>query len=58
MLTDGLNAAVQEGTKAEGEVEVVDVAQMLLAAVRRGGDGQAREEADAVPDVPTPEPAT
>ncbi|WP_353510032.1 heterodisulfide reductase-related iron-sulfur binding cluster [Intrasporangium sp.] len=58
MLTDGLNAAVQEGKKAEGEVEVVDVAQMLLAAVRRGGEGQARDEADAVPDVPTPQPAT
>ena len=58
MLTDGVNTAVQEGKKAEGEVEVVDVAQMLLAAVRRGEDGQAREEADAVPDAPTPEPAT
>jgi Fe-S oxidoreductase len=58
MLTDGLNAAVQEGTKAEGEVEVVDVAQMLLAAVRRGGDGRAPEKAGIVPDAPTPEPAT
>jgi Fe-S oxidoreductase len=58
MLTDGLNAAVQEGTKAEGEVEVVDVAQMLLAAVRRGEDGQAPDLAESVPDAPTPEPAT
>ncbi|HET6667919.1 MAG TPA: (Fe-S)-binding protein [Intrasporangium sp.] len=58
MLTDGLNAAVQEGTRAEGEVEVVDVAQMLLAAVRRGEDGQPPEEAEAVPDAPTPEPVT
>ncbi|HKX68081.1 MAG TPA: (Fe-S)-binding protein [Intrasporangium sp.] len=58
MLTDGLNAAVQEGAKAEGEVEVVDVAQMLLAAVRRGEDGQIGEEADALPDAPMPEPAS
>ncbi|AXG12131.1 (Fe-S)-binding protein [Intrasporangium calvum] len=57
MLTDGLNAAVQEGKKAEGEVEVVDVAQMLLAAVRRGDGGASVEQAHAVPDAPTPEPA-
>lgn len=53
MLTDGVNTAVQEGKKAEGEVEVVDVAQMLLAAVRRGeGGGGAPEAAE-----PEPEPA-
>jgi Fe-S oxidoreductase len=53
MLTDGVNTAVQEGKKAEGEVEVVDVAQMLLAAVRRGdGGGEAEAEAQ-----PAPEPA-
>ena len=35
MLTDGLTAKQAEG-EAREEVEVVDVAQMLLAAVRRG----------------------
>ena len=39
MLSDGLNAKIQEGATAEGSVEVVDVAQMLLAAVRRGEEG-------------------
>ncbi|MDO5698728.1 MAG: (Fe-S)-binding protein [Dermatophilus congolensis] len=42
MLTDGLTAAQSEGTARE-EVEVVDIAQMLLAAVRRS------EEPAAVP---------
>jgi Fe-S oxidoreductase len=52
MLTDGLNAAIQDG-KATDAVEVVDVAQMLLAAVRRGeGGGGAALEAE-----PAPEPA-
>ncbi|TWP37986.1 (Fe-S)-binding protein [Leekyejoonella antrihumi] len=37
MLTDGLTAEQSEG-KAREEVEVVDVANMLLAAVRRGQD--------------------
>ena len=41
MLTDGVNAKVQEGAAVEGAVEVVDIAQMLLAAVR--------PEADAAP---------
>ncbi len=36
MLSDGVNKFVETGELAEGEVEVVDVAQMLLAAVRRG----------------------
>jgi hypothetical protein len=47
MLTDGVNAAVQDGTKAEGEGEVVDVAQMLLAAVRRGNEGGEHIEINA-----------
>ncbi|WP_347351035.1 (Fe-S)-binding protein [Intrasporangium sp.] len=50
MLSDGLNAAIQDG-KATDEVEVVDVAQMLLAAVRRGGDGGGDQAA-------APEPAS
>jgi Fe-S oxidoreductase len=37
MLSDGLAAAQGEGSASE-DVEVVDVAQMLLAAVRRGSD--------------------
>jgi Fe-S oxidoreductase len=37
MLSDGLAAAQGEGSARE-DVEVVDVAQMLLAAVRRGSD--------------------
>ncbi|WP_040159273.1 (Fe-S)-binding protein [Mobilicoccus massiliensis] len=43
MLSDGLTAMQSDG-EAREEVEVVDVAQMLLAAVRRG------EEPDAAPD--------
>ena len=35
MMTDGLTAEQSEGNARE-EVEVVDVANMLLAAVRRG----------------------
>ena len=38
MLTDGVNAKVQEGAAVEGAVEVVDIAQMLLAAVRPEAD--------------------
>ena len=37
MMTDGLTAEQSAGDARE-EVEVVDVANMLLAAVRRGGD--------------------
>jgi Fe-S oxidoreductase len=56
MLTDGLNAAKHDG-KASEDVEVVDIAQMLLAAVRRGDDGgQPAVEAEPQPD-PEPEPA-
>ncbi|MDN5789924.1 MAG: 4Fe-4S dicluster domain-containing protein [Micrococcales bacterium] len=52
MLSDGLGAKIQEGA-ASADVEVVDVAQMLLAAVRRGDDGDAvGPSAD-----PAPEPA-
>jgi len=38
MLSDGVNKFVETGELGEGEVEVVDVAQMLLAAVRRGAE--------------------
>jgi Fe-S oxidoreductase len=56
MLSDGLNAAIQDG-KATDAVEVVDVAQMLLAAVRRGdGDDQPAQAAEPEPQ-PDPEPA-
>ena len=55
MLSDGLTAAQSEG-KAREEVEVVDVAQMLLAAVRRGDDGR-RRRGRRHPDAPDPEPA-
>ena len=56
MLSDGLTQKQSEG--AREEVEVVDVAQMLLAAVRRGQDGDGGEEADAAPEpTPDPEPA-
>jgi Fe-S oxidoreductase len=55
MISDGLTAKQSEG---QGEdVEVVDVAQMLLAAVRRGqsgGEGAAAEVGEPTPD---PEPA-
>ncbi len=50
MISDGLTAKQSEG-QAES-VEVVDVAQMLLAAVRRGEPG-----ARAAETVPEPEPA-
>lgn len=50
MISDGLTAKQSEG-QAES-VEVVDVAQMLLAAVRRGEPG-----AQATETVPEPEPA-
>src|SRR4051794_37105149 len=55
MLSDGLNAAIQEGTSTEA-VEVVDVAQMLLAAVRRGQGGTDPEVTRSAPQ-PDPEPA-
>ena len=55
MLSDGLTEKQSEG--AREEVEVVDVAQMLLAAVRRGQGGEEAEvEAEPEP-TPDPEPA-
>jgi Fe-S oxidoreductase len=53
MISDGLTAAQSEG-KGE-DVEVVDVAQMLLAAVRRGGDERPADSAEPEPQ-PTPDP--
>jgi hypothetical protein len=55
MMTDGLTAAQSEGRGED--VEVVDVAQMLLAAVKRGDGGQpaGAEAAEPTPD-PEPEP--
>jgi Fe-S oxidoreductase len=47
MLSDGLSAAQADGSARE-EVQVVDVAQMLLAAVRRG-EGE-RPESTATAD--------
>ncbi|MGD8150798.1 (Fe-S)-binding protein [Ornithinimicrobium sp. Y1694] len=49
MLSDGLTEKQSEG--AREEVEVVDVAQMLLAAVRRGEELEAEEQAAALADV-------
>ncbi|HET7477555.1 MAG TPA: (Fe-S)-binding protein [Dermatophilaceae bacterium] len=43
MLSDGVAAKQAEGV-ARAEVEVVDVAQMLLAAVRRGGEAAAERQ--------------
>ncbi|MFC8503403.1 (Fe-S)-binding protein [Pedococcus sp. NPDC057267] len=51
MMSDGLTAAQSEGRGED--VEVVDVAQMLLAAVKRGDGGQ---PADAEAQEPTPDP--
>ena len=53
MMSDGLTAAQSEG-KGE-DVEVVDVAQMLLAAVKRRDDGQPTEPEDE-PTAPEPTP--
>ena len=55
MLSDGLTQKQSEG--AREEVEVVDVAQMLLAAVRRGQDGQDAATEEAPEPTPDPEPA-
>jgi hypothetical protein len=46
MLTDGLTAQQAEG-KAREEVEVLDVAQMLLASVKRDPGAAAEAEPDA-----------
>ncbi len=45
MMSDGLTT-LQAGGAARDEVEVVDVAQLLLASVRRGGDGPPPSTAD------------
>ena len=50
MISDGLTAKQADGIGED--VEVVDVAQMLLAAVRRGQEPEAVEEV-----APEPEPA-
>jgi len=55
MISDGLTAKQSEG---QGEqVEVVDVAQMLLAAVRRGQEGGEGVTAAVGEPTPDPEPA-
>ncbi len=55
MISDGLTGKQAEGS-ARSDVEVVDVAQMLLAAVRRGRDGdQEAGDGSPAPD-PTPDP--
>ena len=45
MMTDGLTAEQSNGDARE-EVEVVDVANMLLAAVRRGEEQKENDEAE------------
>ncbi|HEV7173249.1 (Fe-S)-binding protein [Pedococcus sp.] len=54
MISDGLTAKQSEGVGED--VEVVDVAQMLLAAVKRG-DGGHPVEPEAADPTPDPEPA-
>jgi Fe-S oxidoreductase len=54
MISDGLTAKQSEGVGED--VEVVDVAQMLLAAVKRG-DGGHPVEPEAAEPTPDPEPA-
>jgi Fe-S oxidoreductase len=54
MISDGLTGKQSDGSARE-DVEVVDVAQMLLAAVRRG-DGGAEAKPPAVEPQPTPDP--
>ncbi|WP_030106437.1 (Fe-S)-binding protein [Actinoalloteichus caeruleus] len=58
MLTDGVTQRQNEGTAGEN-VEVVDVAQLLLSAVRRGqGSDGAGTTPDGRADVPTDETST
>ena len=56
MLTDGLTAQQAEG-KAREEVEVLDVAQMLLAAVQRAPGPAVDAEPDAT-DAADPDSLT
>ncbi|WP_270888846.1 (Fe-S)-binding protein [Pedococcus sp. 5OH_020] len=56
MISDGLTAAQSEGRG--DNVEVVDVAQMLLAAVKRpGGEAAGPEAGEPTHPSPDPEPA-
>jgi Fe-S oxidoreductase len=58
MLSDGLTQKQSEGAQGATEsVEVVDVAQMLLAAVRRGGEEATAPNGRARPS-PTPSPVS
>jgi Fe-S oxidoreductase len=50
MLSDGLTQEQSSGGARE-EVEVLDVAQLLLASVKRGEEGQGAETAAPVPDT-------
>ncbi|MFR9730488.1 (Fe-S)-binding protein [Saccharopolyspora sp. MS10] len=50
MLNDGLTARQNEGAASE-DVEVVDVAQLLLSSVKRGGDGASAPVADSSADT-------
>ena len=50
------STAKQADGEAREEVEVVDVAQMLLAAVRRGDDGGGHADARRPSPSPTPSP--
>ena len=53
MLSDGLTAAQSAG-EAREEVQVLDVAQMLLAAVKRGQGGQDVPDAEPQPQPVAP----
>ncbi|MBA4085059.1 MAG: iron-sulfur-binding reductase [Kytococcus sp.] len=62
MLSDGLTAKQSEG--ASEEIEVVDVAQMLLASIKeatpaqaKSGTTEAQEQAEAEPKTAVPAPA-
>ena len=64
MLSDGLTAAQSNG-EAREEVEVLDVAQMLLASVKgetkpgqEGGGGQRRQTAGAAVPAAAPRPSS
>jgi len=50
MLSDGLTAKQADGSARE-EVEVLDIAQMLLASVKRGDGGQPAMPSDPQPEV-------
>jgi Fe-S oxidoreductase len=55
MLSDGLTNKQSEGAARE-EVKVLDVAQLLLAAVKRTDDGPATSQGTPTP-TPDPTPA-